>query len=331
MESGTFPPMNEETPYTVPIDADKAGLRLDRSLAQAIPTISRTRLQGLLAAGRVCTADGTAVRDPARPVRAGEVFVVMLPAEAPEQPMAEPRPLVVVFEDDDVIVVDKPAGLVVHPGAGNPDGTLVNALVAHCHGRLASVGGPRRPGIVHRLDKDTSGLLIAAKTDAAYLGLVAQFAEHSVERAYYALVWGIPAPAVGRIVGNIGRDPNHRTRMAMVARGGKPAATSYRLLAACGGYASLLECRPETGRTHQIRVHLASLGHPLVGDAVYGGGRGRARRLPEAACDAVRRFQRHALHAFLMGFDHPIDRRRLTFRTELSQDIKKLCDTFECV
>ncbi len=323
--------MTVETPYTVPIDADKAGLRLDRSLAQAIPTISRSRLKGLLAAGRVCTADGTAVRDPARLVRAGEVFVVTPPAAASEQPGAEPRPLVVVYEDDHVIVVDKPAGLVVHPGAGNPDGTLVNALVAHCHGRLATIGGPRRPGIVHRLDKDTSGLIIAAKTDAAYVGLVAQFAAHSVERAYHALVWGIPAPAAGRIVGNIGRDPHHRTRMALVARGGKPAATNYRVLSVLGGQVSLLECRPETGRTHQIRVHLASLGHPLVGDAVYGGGRGRARRLPEAAGDAVRRFQRHALHAFLMGFEHPIDRRRLRFCVTLPFDIRGLCDSFECI
>ncbi len=312
----------EPTTYTVRVAPDKAGARLDRVLAAALPEISRSRLKALILAGRVRAGGGEAAEDPAERVHAGQVYEVSAPAPAPA-PVAQAMPLDIVFEDDDVIVVDKPPGLVVHPGAGNPDRTLVNALLAHA-GRLSAIGGAGRPGIVHRLDKDTSGLMVAAKTDLAHLSLARQFAAHSVERGYQALVWGVPRQRQGRIIGNIGRDPLHRQRMAVVARGGKPAATRYRVLEAFADVAALIDCRPETGRTHQIRVHLSSLGHPLVGDAVYGGGQRRARSLAEPLASAFLRLRRHALHAFLIGFLHPRSAERLRFEVDLHIDIKEL-------
>jgi 23S rRNA pseudouridine1911/1915/1917 synthase len=196
-----------------------------------------------------------------------------------------------------VIVIDKPAGLVVHPAAGNPDRTLVNALIHHCGPTLSGIGGVRRPGIVHRLDKDTSGVMVVAKTDHAHAALVAQFQARSIERAYGALVWGVPSPARGRIVGNIGRGPRNRKKMAVLARGGRPAATNYRVVRAFGDTAAQLECRLDTGRTHQIRVHLAHIGHPVIGDPVYGGRRGRK--------DPLGPLPHQALHAYLLGFRHP--------------------------
>jgi 23S rRNA pseudouridine1911/1915/1917 synthase len=307
--------------YTVQIAEDKAGLRLDRALAEAMPEISRSRLKALIEDGRVQDGGGSCCA-PSRRVREGETYRIDIPAAPVDTLAPQPLPLDVVFEDDAVIVVNKPPGLVVHPGAGNPDRTLVNALIAHC-GRLSCIGGPNRPGVVHRLDKDTSGLIIAAKTDHAHIALARQFAEHSIERAYYALVWGVPSPGQGRIVGNIGRDPHHRTRMTVVPQGGKSAATDYRLLSVvAGGLASLIECRPMTGRTHQIRVHMAMIGHPLIGDAVYSG---RQRRcLCSSASVALASFRRHALHAFLIGFDHPETNARHNIETNLSSDIIEL-------
>ena len=311
-------------PYTVQIAEDKAGLRLDRVLAEAVPEMSRSRLKALIEVGRVQESASGSLCAPSRRVREGEIYTVDVPAAPVAGLAAQALPLDVVFEDDAVIVVNKPPGLVVHPGAGNPDRTLVNALLAHC-GRLSDIGGPNRPGIVHRLDKDTSGLMIAAKTDDAHMVLARQFGEHSIERAYFALGWGVPSPVLGRVHGNIGRDPHHRTRMAVVARGGKSAATDYRVIeVVAGGAMSLIECRPMTGRTHQIRIHMATLGHALVGDALYSGGHRRKRGLNPSATAAIANLGRQALHAYLIGFIHPVTKRRHTFQIDLPSDIRDL-------
>ena len=313
--------------YTVPVSADKVGQRLDRLLADAVPDLSRSRLKALIEDGRVrAEANLTTVGDPARRVRAGEVYVIDVPAPTPARPRAQPIPLDIRYEDGHVIVVNKPAGLVVHPATGNPDGTLVNALLAHCAGSLSGIGGITRPGIVHRLDKDTSGLIVAAKTDVAHRHLTAAFAEHRIERGYQAVVWGVPRPAEGEITGTIGRSPANRKKMAVVTRGGKPALTRYRVLRTFGTVASLVECRLATGRTHQIRVHMAARGHAVVGDPVYGGSAGRvpARDMPLRR--GVAALGRQALHAYLIGFYHPEGGHFLRFLSDLPNDIKILID-----
>ncbi|MFQ5955803.1 MAG: RluA family pseudouridine synthase, partial [Kiloniellales bacterium] len=277
------------------------------------------------------------IDDPARPVRAGQTFAIIVPETAPAIPRAQAIPLAVVYEDDDLVVVDKPAGLVVHPAPGNPDRTLVNALIAHCGASLSGIGGVRRPGIVHRLDKDTSGLMVVAKNDRTHRALAAQFKARTMDRAYKALVWGTPRPRRGEITGNIGRDPRHRKRMAVVRGTGKPATTRYRVLAAYGPakgatepVASLLECRLETGRTHQIRVHLASIGHPVVGDRTYGGAHaGRRARLTPVLSARLEALDRQALHADVIGFDHPRTRQRLQFFSQLPNDISRLISELE--
>ncbi len=324
--------MNEiaSTLHTASVAPEQAGQRLDKWLADALPVLSRSRLRALIEADRVTDANGRPAGDPSRKVRAGEAFSVTVPPAAPATPEPQAMRLDVVYEDADVIVVDKPAGLVVHPAAGNPDNTLVNALLAHCGGGLAGIGGVRRPGIVHRLDKDTSGLLVAAKNDAAHQSLSEQFAAHSIERAYRAVVWGVPSPVEGTVVGNIGRSPRDRKKMAVTNRGGKAALTRYRVLRAYGTIASLVECRLETGRTHQIRVHMAHIGHPLVGDRTYGRARaGRARDLPQAVQDGLRAFPRQALHAFVIGFRHPTSGEALRFESECPTDINELTAQLE--
>ncbi|MGE4014166.1 MAG: RluA family pseudouridine synthase, partial [Alphaproteobacteria bacterium] len=231
----------------------------------------------------------------------------------------------IVYEDAHLVVIDKPAGMVVHPAAGNPDGTLVNALIAHCGGSLSGIGGVARPGIVHRIDKDTSGLLVVAKTDAAHQGLAAQFARHDLDRAYIALAWGVLRPASGTIEGAIGRSAANRKKMAVVHKGGKAARTDYRVLKRFGDALSLVECRLSTGRTHQIRVHLASRGHPLVGDPVYGGTqKSKAKALPPSIANRVLDFKRQALHAFRLGFKHPISGKTLSFESDLPSDLREL-------
>ncbi len=320
--------------YTVRVPEHKAGTRLDKLLADAVPALSRTRLKALILAGLVVRAtDGAGpVRDPAHRVRAGERFDLTVPAPSPARPRPQALPLDVVYEDDDVIVVDKPAGLVVHPAPGHPDGTLVNALLAHCGDSLSGIGGVTRPGIVHRLDKDTSGLMVSAKNDAAHRHLAAQIGEHSVARVYRAVVWGVPAPRLGEIAGNIGRSAQNRKKMAMVARGGRPALTRYRVLKVVGTRASLVECRLATGRTHQIRVHMASLGHSIIGDPLYGRDAGRRLRdAPEAARRAVTAFDRQALHACLIGFRHPGSGKWLRFRSEIPPDINELVGLLEAL
>jgi 23S rRNA pseudouridine1911/1915/1917 synthase len=286
-------------------------------------------LQRLIAAGHVHT-HGVAVREPAAKVKAGQAFAILVPASVEARPAAQALPLAVIYEDAELIVIDKPAGLVVHPGAGNPDRTLVNALIAHCGASLSGIGGVKRPGIVHRLDKDTSGLMVVAKTDRAHAALAGQFARHTVERAYRALVWGVPVPHAGEIGGNIGRSPKDRKKMALVARGGKAALTRYKLLASYGTRASLIECRLATGRTHQIRVHLAARGHPVMGDPLYGGTKTRHQAaLPAPVQSALAALGRQALDAYLLGFEHPVGRERLRFEKDIPGDINKLKTSLE--
>ncbi len=313
------------------VGEEQAGSRLDRFLARALPDISRSRLQALIAEGCV-THDGQTIGDGNRRVKPGETYDVAIPPAAPAQPEGQDIPLAIVYEDKDVIVIEKPAGLVVHPAAGNLDGTLVNALIAHCGKELTGVGGVARPGIVHRLDKDTSGLLVAAKNERAMTSLARQFAAHTIERAYQAVVWGAPRAGEGLIEGQIGRNPFDRKRMA-VLRGeqGKLARTRYRVIERFGDpehpFASLIECRLETGRTHQIRVHLTHLGHPLIGDPTYG----RARLPPRAknpaedeAYAAAANFPRQALHAYILGFQHPSTHKVIRFESPWPKDLAAL-------
>jgi 23S rRNA pseudouridine1911/1915/1917 synthase len=309
--------------HTVP--AASAGERLDRFLAGALAPLSRARVQRLIRDGHV-TRGGETLADPSYRVKPDEEFAIVIPAAT--EPTMEPQliDLTVVYEDADLLVIDKPAGLVVHPGPGRPDETLVNALLAHCGDSLSGVGGVRRPGIVHRLDKDTSGLIVAAKNDETHHGLANQFAARSIDRVYRAFVWGVPSPPQGEIEGNIGRHPRQRKKMAVVGEGrGKHALTRYRVEQRFGQVASLVECRLATGRTHQIRVHLSHIGHPLIGDPVYGRApAGRLRQFDPETAAFIRDFGRQALHAALIGFDHPRLGRRLKFTSCLPSEMKLL-------
>jgi 23S rRNA pseudouridine1911/1915/1917 synthase len=303
-----------------------AGKRLDKFLADAAPALSRMRLKALILEGCV-RVGGRTITDPSYRVKAGEAAAWDEPAPLDATPAAQAIPLDVLHEDAHLIVIDKPAGLVVHPAPGNPEGTLVNALLAHCGASLQGIGGERRPGIVHRLDKDTSGLMVAAKTELAHRRLSEAFAARDIERAYDALVWGAPRPPAGEIEGAIGRDPRNRKRMAVVGHGGKAALTRYRTRRAFGEAAALLECRLATGRTHQIRVHLAARGHPVLGDPIYGrASAARLARLPAAAREAVRAFPRQALHARLLGFVHPVTGAPLRFEREAPADFTRLLE-----
>ena len=313
----------------VTILPEQAGARLDQALHRLLPELSRSRLKQLMLEGRVASA-GTVLRDPAQRAAAGARIVVDLPEPEAPEPQAQPIPLVIRFEDSHLIVVDKPAGLVVHPAPGNPGGTLVNALLAHCGASLAGIGGVRRPGIVHRLDKDTSGLLVAAKTEAAHRALSHDFARRRIERAYSALVWGVPMPPAGEIAGNIGRSAANRKKMAVVAAArGKPAATRYRVERRFDAAAALLTCRLLTGRTHQIRVHLAHIGHPLIGDPVYGTRAGRQVARLGAIGAEIATFPRQALHAGRLGFTHPATGERLVFDSPLPADMAALIANLE--
>jgi len=305
--------------------------RLDKALAQAFPDVSRTRLQALIADGAVAV-EGVTVTESRHKVKPGDSLGVVLPEATPAEPLAEDIELSIVHEDKDLIVIDKPAGLVVHPGAGNETGTLVNALIAHCGESLSGIGGVRRPGIVHRLDKDTSGLLVVAKNDKAHHGLSEQFAAHGrdgrLERSYLALVWGVPERRAGSISAAIDRSTANRQKMA-VSRGAnaREAVTHYDVLETFGSppVASLLRCVLETGRTHQIRVHMAYLGHPLLGDKVYGAGfRTAARKLSEPAQNALNALNRQALHATTLGFEHPSTGMPMAFESPAPADFAAL-------
>jgi len=315
-----------------------AGSRLDQWLTgQMEGALSRARLQALIRDGMV-TVGGTAATEPKRKLKAGEEVAVTLPEPEPAQPEPENIPLDILYEDDQLIVVNKPAGLVVHPGAGNWTGTLVNALLHHCGDSLSGIGGVRRPGIVHRLDKDTSGVLVVAKTDLAHKALSAAFADHGrnsfLERAYAAVVWGTPARMTGTIDAALGRSSSDRTQRAVVSPshpdarhavthftveerfGSKPDATAV---------AALVECRLETGRTHQIRVHMAHIGHPLIGDRDYGQGfRTKAKTLDEPLRGLIERFPRQALHARLLAFEHPVGGAEMRFEADLPADMAEL-------
>jgi 23S rRNA pseudouridine1911/1915/1917 synthase len=293
------------------------GERLDKALAAA-SGLSRERVKALLGLGRI-VVDGNPAGQASVKLAAGTAFRINVPEAVPAAAVAQDIPLAIAFEDEHLIVVDKPAGLVVHPAAGNLDGTLVNALLHHCRGQLSGIGGVARPGIVHRIDKDTSGLLVVAKTDVAHEGLARQFADHSIERAYLALVSGHPMPPSGTVRGNIARSSANRKKMALVDEGrGKRAVTHYRLLESFDG-ASLVECRLETGRTHQVRVHMASIGHALLGDPVYGRTPPKLRPIL-----AELRFRRQALHAAVLGFVHPVSSEKLRFVSTLPADLVEL-------
>lgn len=295
--------------------------RLDKALAEATD-LSRARIQALIAEGMV-EIDGSTTTSPKLKVSEGATFIITLPAAI--EPAAKPQdiPLKVVFEDEHLIVVNKPAGMVVHPAAGNPDGTLVNALLHHCRGQLSGIGGVARPGIVHRIDKDTSGLLVVAKSDKAHEGLARQFKDHSIDRRYLAVCGGHPNPREGAIATRIGRSDANRKKMAVLEENsarGKHAVTRYKVLKTLSACA-LIECRLETGRTHQVRVHCASIGHALLGDPVYG-------RTPAKLRPVLKhlRFERQALHAASLGFDHPITGERCYFEAELPADMQELID-----
>jgi 23S rRNA pseudouridine1911/1915/1917 synthase len=316
---------------TLEAEAD-ADDRLDRFLARRFPDVSRARFQKLIADGLV-SVEGQPVTEARHKVQAGTVITATLPAAVSADPLPEAIPLQVVYEDADLIVIDKPAGLVVHPGAGNETGTLVNALIAHCGASLSGIGGVRRPGIVHRLDKDTSGLLVVAKNDKAHHGLSQQFAAHGRDgrlvRAYLALAWGGFERPRGTVATGIARSNANRQKMAVSrADDAREAITHFEVLEAFGGkipIASLIRCNLETGRTHQIRVHMAHLGHPLLGDGVYGSAfKTAAVKLPAAAQQALKLLNRQALHAAVLGFDHPRTGRPLHFESAPPHDLEKL-------
>ena len=294
--------------------------------------MSRTRLKALILAGEV-TIESRTIRDPGHRVNAGDNIAVVVPPDEAAAPQGEAIPLAILHEDAELIVIDKPKGLVVHPAAGNRTGTLVNALIAHCGTSLSGIGGVKRPGIVHRLDKDTTGVMVVAKTDRAHQGLSAQFADHGrtgpLIRSYLALVWGVPDRRKGTIDAPIGRHPRARDRMT-VRQGGRAAITHFEVLETYLGtdgkpVASLIACRLETGRTHQIRVHLAYIGHPLLGDDVYGPGfKTKAALLPAGAREALQALGRQALHAHILGFQHPVSGQTLKFDSALPRDLARL-------
>lgn len=321
-----------DSPKICTIDAENAGARLDICLAKAHSELSRSRFKLLILRGNVSQA-GETITDPAYRVKQGQTFATIVPYVEDTAVEPEAMTLDIRYEDADLIVIDKPAGLVVHPGPGTPNGTLVNGLLAHCGGSLSGIGGVKRPGIVHRLDKDTSGLIVIAKNDRTHQSLSSQFEARSVERAYHALVWAVPQPPAGEIKGAIGRHPRDRKKMAVVAEGrGKPALTRYRTLRRYGARAAKVECRLATGRTHQIRVHMAHIGHPLIGDPAYSRTT-QARLAGFGAEDAsiIRAFARQALHAVSLGFEHPATGETIRFDSSFPPGLTALEEILERV
>jgi 23S rRNA pseudouridine1911/1915/1917 synthase len=315
--------MSEAGRHVVTIAPSSAGERLDRALAAALPALTRSRIKALIEGRRVASADGRTVEEPSRKVKTGERFVLDIPPPEPAAPAAQAIELDILFEDKDLLVLNKPAGMVVHPAPGNPDKTLVNALLAHCGPSLSGIGGVRRPGIVHRLDKDTSGVMVVAKNDESHRKLSKLFAAHDLARIYKALVWGGPTARKGTVDAPIARHPVDRKRMAVRKAGGKSAVTDWwveqRFGPALRPVASLLGCQLQTGRTHQVRVHLAHLGSPVVGDRVYGRNKRQTGSLA-----AVATFPRQALHAAVLEFSHPRTGRHMKFETEIPQDFRDL-------
>ncbi|PHQ71120.1 MAG: RNA pseudouridine synthase [Sneathiella sp.] len=313
-----------EGTHQVEVSSDDVGERLDRFLATALSDLSRNRVKPLIKDGHLLLGDDI-ITDPSRRVRDGEIYQITVPDATEPDPEPEDIPLDIVFEDAHLIVINKPAGMVVHPAAGNWTGTLVNALLFHCADSLSGIGGVKRPGIVHRIDKETSGLMVVAKTDAAHQGLATLFEKHDIERNYKAVVWGRVYPPSGDIETNIGRDPHNRKRMAVVDGGGKTASTHYELVENFSDIACLVQCVLKTGRTHQIRVHMAHISYPLVGDPVYTRPKlSRTKELPESRRNAIQEFRRQALHAESLGFVHPITDKPLKFVAEFPNDMKRL-------
>jgi 23S rRNA pseudouridine1911/1915/1917 synthase len=322
---------------TAEADASNKDQRLDRFLSERLPELSRTRVQSLIKEGQVSLGGATIV-DVKYRVKPGDRFALAVPPPVPAEPGAEAIPLNVVYEDDTLIVIDKPAGLVVHPGAGHAAGTLVNALISHCGDSLSGIGGVARPGIVHRLDKDTGGLMVVAKTDKAHRALAEQFADHGrageLERGYLALVWSAPSRPHGMIDAPIGRHPASRTKMAVLPGKGREAGTHWHVIETFGRgpepIASLLECTLETGRTHQVRVHLAHIGHPLIGDPLYGKGfSSKLRKLPEPLQGKLAALDRQALHAAQLAFVHPATGTLLKFNSPLPADLAEIVEAFK--
>lgn len=316
---------------------EAGGTRLDAWLAGAIEDLGRNRAKTLIVEGHVAIGGRTIV-EPKRPVKPGEQVLIDLPPPQPAEPAAEAIPLTIVYEDDALIVIDKPPGLVVHPAAGHHGGTLVNALIAHCGASLSGIGGVARPGIVHRLDKDTSGLMVVAKTDRAHQGLAAQFADHGrtgpLERAYLALLWGAPDRPQGTVDLALARSTRNREKIEVKRTGGRHAVTHYAVQERFGPeerpIATLVECALETGRTHQIRVHMAAIGHPVIGDRAYGSGFAtKAALLPEPARSVVAAFPRQALHAWLLGFAHPVTGEEMHFESAPPDDLATLIEAFK--
>lgn len=325
------------------VDESHAGIRLDKALATEFEDISRARLQALIASLCV-TVNGRSVDQARYRVKIDDEIVVKIPPPEDADPKAQEIALDVFYEDDHLLVLNKAAGMVVHPAAGNHDGTLVNALLHHCGDSLSGIGGVKRPGIVHRLDKDTTGLMVVAKNDAAHQALSAQFASHGrdgvLERAYRAIVWGVMGRPSGKVETQLGRHPYSRLKMSVLKEGGRHAVTHWVRKGGVrhGGYldsagkvvASEVECVLETGRTHQIRVHMAHIGHPLLGDMVYGAGfKSSAATLPVKAQKVLKNFERQALHAYKLGFEHPVSGEKLVFEAEMPQDLKSLIDSLK--
>jgi 23S rRNA pseudouridine1911/1915/1917 synthase len=323
--------------HTVISNAEDAGTRLDRFLSARLPEMSRSRLQALIAQGCV-TCKGKEMTDASGKVKPTQEFQLTIPETVASHILPQDIKLDIIFEDEHLLVLNKPAGLTVHPAPGHPDKTLVNALLSHCGESLSGIGGVARPGIVHRIDKETSGLLVVAKHDTAHLALSAQLAERTLKRTYLAVIWGQPKSLKGSISGNIGRSLSNRQKMAVLKSGGKPAVTHYRVLNifSPGGLksplASLVECQLETGRTHQIRVHLAYAGHPLVGDPVYGQSTssrlhgGHLKSLPPSMREALLAFNRQALHAKALALVHPATGKIMTFTCDLPADMQNLIE-----
>lgn len=317
-----------ENHFRCTVKEEQHGIRLDRILTDIIPDLSRSRVKALIEDG-YATLDGEVVKDPNHRVRTGDTLLLSPPLPKPDYPIPQEIPLDIQYEDDHLIVLNKPSGLVVHPGAGNADGTLVNALLAHCGESLSGIGGVKRPGIVHRIDKDTSGLLVIAKTERAHHSLSEQFSSHTIKRRYDALVWGVPSPLSGTVENSIGRSTRNRKKMSVIAVGGKIAITHYKVMRTFGHLVSHVSCELETGRTHQIRVHMTSLGHSLLGDQVYG--RDAKRGTPPNIVEAIKVLGRQALHAAVLGFEHPETHEKLTFEATLPNDFTILVSKLDAI
>ncbi|MBI3441482.1 MAG: RluA family pseudouridine synthase [Proteobacteria bacterium] len=310
------------------VSQEDQGQRLDRVLVKHLPHISRSRFQGLIDGGHISPLQSSSYK-----VKTGDVFHITIPPTEEAVPKPQKIDLDIVYEDKDLLVINKPANMVVHPAAGNHEGTLVNALLAHCGDQLSGIGGVRRPGIVHRLDKETSGLMVVAKNDAAHHSLSQQLALRKLKRVYQAIVWGVMSPSSGRITTNIGRSKTNRQKMAVLDKGGKEAITDYKQLENFGLIAALVECRLHTGRTHQIRVHMAHLQHWLVGDPVYGRSSPekflRLNKVDTALSRALLDFPRQALHAAALELIHPISETKISLTAELPKDMQSLMRTLK--